>query len=703
VIDGFLPPLREELRLLPASPNLDGSPAWLVHDPVNNRFYRIGWVDFELLLRWGRGSPRQIVAAVNAETTLNIDERELEDLLRFLSHHCLLQPLGEQAVDLLRQRAGALKPSPWKWLLHHYLFFRIPLVRPQVWLARLAAHIGWIFSPAAAITVLILSLAGIWLAARQWETFATTFIDNLTWSGAVGYAVALSGAKLLHEMGHALTATRLGVRVAHMGLAMVVMFPMLYTDTSESWKLKDPRQRLANASAGIITELALAGLATLAWGLSPDGAFRSAMFFLATTSWVLTLAINATPFMRFDGYFILADILDMPNLHERSGALARVWLRRVLLGFDDPWPEPLPRRRHNFLIAFAFLTWAYRLIVFLTIALLVYHFFFKLLGIFLMVVEISWFIARPIWSEISIWIKRRGEIKAERKKTGWLLLLIILMALLLPWQTHVEGYGWLHPEHQYNVYSPRAGRLVALPAAGRVTQGQVLFVVASPDLQIAAQRAEALAQSHARELVGLVGLPNGEERRAGVRSQFDRFQAETSLYKAEQARMILTSPFAGMLVDLDPQLAPGVWINPRQRLATIIDPSRWVVDAYISEADIGRVRTGDYARVQAHSKSIHFLNGRVSEVDTARTTVLPHAMLDAQSGGPILTLPATSTEHHAEHAPRDAIYRVRIILDQPPGVSRMSVGKVIITGEARAWLPSVFERIASVLLRESSF
>lgn len=700
--EGTLPPLREELRLLPAAPNLDGSPAWMVQDPVNNRFFRIGWVDFELLLRWGRGSPRQIVAEVNSETTLDVDEREIEDLLRFLGHHCLLRPHGEQAVDLLRQRAAALKRGPWEWLLHHYLFFRIPLVRPQVWLARLAARIGWIFSPATAIAVLILSLAGIWLAARQWETFAATFVDHLTWSGALGYAVALSGAKLLHEMGHALTATRLGVRVAHMGLAMVVLFPMLYTDTAESWKLKNPRQRLAIASAGIITELALAGLATLAWGLSPDGAFRSAMFFLATTSWVLTLAINASPFMRFDGYFILADILDIPNLHERSGALARVWLRRSLLGFDDPWPERLPGR-DTLLISFALLTWAYRLIVFLGIALLVYHFFFKLLGVFLLAVEVGWFIARPIWSEIGVWVKRRGEIKAARKKAGWLLLIILMAALLLPWQTHVDGPGWLHPEHQFAVYSPLAGRLVALPSAGRVAQGQVLFVVASPDLQVAAGRAGSLAQARARELVGLAGLPEGEERRASVRSQRDQFLAEARLYEEEQSRMNLTSPFAGVLVDLDPQLAPGVWINPRQLLATIVDPSRWVVDAYVTEADIARVHPGDQARVQADSHSARFLHGRVSEVDTARTTVLPHTMLDAQSGGSILTLPATSAERHVEHAPRDAIYRVRILLDQPPVASRMSVGKVVIAGEARAWLPSVFERIASVLLRESGF
>jgi len=284
-----------------------------------------------------------------------------------------------------------------------------------------------------------------------------------------------------------------------------------------------------------------------------------------------------------------------------------------------------------------------------------------------------------------------------------LLLVVLTIAALLPWQTHVDGAGWVHPERQYDVYSPLPGRLAALPSSGQVTRGQVLFVVESPDLQVAARRARSLAQARARELVGLAGLPDGEERRAGVRAQRDQFQAETRLFEQEQSRMKLTSPFAGVLYDLDPQLAPGIWINRHQILATIVDPSRWVVDAYVAESDIARVRPGDKASVQASPHSVRFLSGRVSEVDTARATVLPHSMLDAQLGGSILTLPAASAERHVEHAPRDVIYRVRIVLDQPPTVRQMSVGKVVIAGEARAWLPSVIERIVSVLLRESGF
>ena len=698
-----LPALRDELRLLPAAANHDGSPAWMVQDPVNNRFFRIGWIDFEILLRWTLGSFKGIAEAVTAETTLTIDESEVHSLLVFLEQHSLLRASTPQMVDRLRQRAAMSKKGAYEWLLHNYLFFRLPLIRPQVWLASMLPWLAWIFTKTTAWSIVALSLIGLFLAARDWGVFASTVVDHMTLSGVVGYMVALVFAKALHEIGHAVTATRYGVRVAHMGVAMLVMFPMLYTDTSESWKLTKPRQRLAIASAGILVELALAGLATLAWSLAPDGGFKNAMFFLATTSWLLTLLVNASPFMRFDGYFILTDILDFPNLHERSGALARTWLRRTLLGFDEPWSEQLPGKQTAMLIGFAVLTWIYRLVVFFGIALLVYYFFFKVLGIFLMIVELVWFIAKPVWTELTVWQGRRSEIRPSRILTAVIVLAGLLLAAVVPWQTSIHGSGWMHAERQLVVYSPLAGRLVSLPRSGPVKDRQMLFELESPDLRLAEQRASGLADARGQELLGLTGLQDGEERRAQVTSQQDKFRAEATLYEKEQSRLKMVAPFSGVLVDLDPQLTSGVWIQPRQPLANLVDPSSWTVEAFVSEEDVARVRLGDPVRVHLGLRSISFLHGRVLEVDTSRTTVLPHSMLDAKAGGPIATLVASSEERRQERVPKEAIYRIKIALDRKPPGLQMQLTNVVISGQARAWLPGILSRIAAVAIRESGF
>ncbi|WP_172404570.1 site-2 protease family protein, partial [Halorubrum lacusprofundi] len=138
----------------------------------------------------------------------------------------------------------------WRWLLNNYLFIRIPLVRPAHWLARLMPWVSWLFSGWFLAVTALAAVTGIVLAARQLDVVETQLRGALSWDGAFGFAAALVVSKLLHELGHAFVSTRHGVRVGHMGIALLVMWPMPYTDTGESWKLQRSRNRFAIASAG---------------------------------------------------------------------------------------------------------------------------------------------------------------------------------------------------------------------------------------------------------------------------------------------------------------------------------------------------------------------------------------------------------------------------------------------------------------------
>lgn len=121
----------------------------------------------------------------------------------------------------------------------------------------------------------------------------------------------------------------------------------------------------------------------------------------------MTLAINLNPFMRFDGYYLLSDWLEVENLQDRAFARGKWWLREKLFGLGDPPPEPFGEPLGKGLLVYAFGTWIYRFFLFLGIAVLVYAYFFKVLGIFLFLVEILWFIGLPIWRELQAWWKRK--------------------------------------------------------------------------------------------------------------------------------------------------------------------------------------------------------------------------------------------------------------------------------------------------------
>lgn len=690
-----LPPLREDLRLHESAPEKDGSPAWSIQDPVTNRFFRIGWLEFECLLRWPN-DPAHIAEDIASTTPLAADKAQIEDFARFLERHHLLRPTPE-GVTRLASEANQPGWRHWRWWLHHYLFIRIPLIRPDRWLAASLPIVRPLFSSTALALIGFASFLGIMLVARQWDAFTHGVVESLTPAGIMGFVLALAISKSFHELGHALVATRYGVRVSHMGVALVVLWPMLYTDTSESWKLRSHRQRLAVSAAGITVEMALAGLSTLAWALLDDGLLRQAMLYLATTGWVLSLALNASPFMRFDGYFILSDLLDFPNLHERAGALAKTWLRRILLGWADPDPEPLPHKFRQALIAFALITWIYRLVVFLGIAVAVYLFFFKALGIFLFGVELVWFIFRPVWLELSVWRERWNEVKLDRrrwmKNLGWTGLALVT----IPWAFDITAPGIAHPARQQVVFGPFPARLAQLHPMGPVQAGTPLVLFDAPDLQIRALRTTASVQALNRRLTGLAFEDSGIDQRQATSERLGEQIAEAQATSEEVSRLRVKAEFDGVWLDVDPTLQAGTWVSTRNQVGILVDPRQWIVDTYVEQRQVERILIGAKAhfRPERHWFSIE---AKVIGIDATRSSKLSHVMLDARHGGPIATQPG-----ERQAMPVDALYRVRLSLAEPISERHETRGRTTIEGTRQSLVWEAFKRSAALIIRESGF
>lgn len=695
------PLLREELALMPGPALADGQPSWTLHDPARNRFFNIDWPTFEILRRWSFADAQAIVESVRQESTLALEPEDIERVTRFLGENQLLQARPGNARKLA-ERLGQMQGSRFKWLLHHYLFFRVPLVRPDAWLGRWQGVAGRFYSRGFAVLTLGALLLGLGQVARQWDSFTASLIDTFTWQGLAAYGVAVFLVKLLHELGHAFTAKRLGCRVPTMGVAFLVLWPMAYTDTNDTWRLPSRWQRLRVAAAGIVTELGVAAWATLAWGLLPDGELRSAAFVLATTSWVATLAINASPFMRFDGYFILADWLDMPNLHERSFALARWKLREWLFDLGEERPEHFALAKERALVAFAWVTWAYRLVVFLGIAVLVYHFAVKAIGILLFMVEIGWFILMPIRHELRAWKERWPAIRGRRRSRISLVVALLLVALvLLPWPGRVTVSGLLRPIAVWPVHAPGPAYLDALPhtEGDAIEAGEVLVRLAAPDIQVRRDAAAAQVE-RLRWLAASAGFDS--ESRARLQSaQEELATAETALAGLDQelARYQPKAPFAGYLYDLDPDLQAGQWLGSKERIALLVGREGYMVETFLDEEAVKRVTLGDTAAFVSDGGEGGRLDLVVRHIDADATRVLANGMLAAQAGGHILV-----RERRGQRVPERGVYRIVLAVASPPErlAGRSWRGTVVIHGgwEAPAW--RYLRNAFAVLLREAS-
>jgi putative peptide zinc metalloprotease protein len=697
-----LPRLRQELDLLPAPRERNGAPAWTLYDPVRSQFFRIGWLEFELLARWSNGSPAELAERTQRETGMTVTAEDVAGFAEHL-HQNQLAASEPGSWRLFTALAAQRRQHGLTWLLHSYLFFRIPLLRPDRMLGVIEPRLRFLFSRGFLLMVLAAFVAGLYFAGRHWDGLAARLQTLATTNALPWFFAILILAKVLHEFGHGLVAKRFGVRVPVAGIAVVLMWPMLYTDTTDAWRLTSRWQRLAVGIAGVGTELVLAVFALLAWGLLPPGTLRDAALMTATMTWLMTLAVNLNPFMRFDGYYLLADFTDMPNLQPRAFQMARWWIRSHVLGMGDPAPEIATSQRRHWMVAYAIATWVYRLFLFISIAVLVYHFFVKLVGIGLFLVEIGWFIVLPISRELRVWWRRRGEMRLSRgglMAAGFALVLGLLVAF--PWHTRVEAPAVVRAASFVRLFPQAPGRIEQVHVTGgaRVEKGTLLFTIAAPDIEsnIAITQAKILA---AEREVELSSTEHKSAERLGVLlGEIAARKRELQAFTDMQRRLSIRAPIAGEILDLPAEIREQRWVGDDTPLGILADRGRWALTAYVDEYDIARFAIGARVQFYPSSPDAPRLDGKVVGVDSADARTLEDKDLAHRRGGPIETRRPTAERLQ----PLQAIYKVHVEPLTPMATIPHGLrGTAHIEGEPQSLLSRFWRAALSVLIRETGF
>jgi putative peptide zinc metalloprotease protein len=487
-----------------------------------------------------------------------------------------------------------------------------------------------------------------------------------------------------------------------MGVALLVMAPVLYTDTSAAWRLRERRQRLAVGVAGIAAECCLAAYALLLWSFLPDGVLRSIVFVWATTTWVLTVLINLSPFMRFDGYYLFSDLIDVPNLQDRSFALARHQLRETLFGLGDPPPEVWSQQMRRLLLVYAFSTWIYRLVLFLGIAVVVYHMFFKLLGILLFLVEIWWFIGRPVMREVAEWVRRRrGRSLNVRTFITFAGVGLAMTALFIPWRTSIPAPALMTASSRVQLFSQMPGRVAAMRVrpGDHVRAGEHLIEFDSPDAAYRSDQASLRVAGLAAQIQAASQEPALRSRMQIFLREMEGARAELAAAVAEHERLLVRAPFSGTVVELAEPLSVGEWVKPGELVGVVADMSSSRIDAYLDEADLGRVALGAVAAFVPTNIASPRISARVVSVERTAIRALVDQELASTHGGAIATRPGPGEAL----VPEMPIYRVTLRPLDATAVRHAIVGTAVLEGQPASIAGQIWRNLVSVLIRESGF
>jgi putative peptide zinc metalloprotease protein len=623
-----LPPLRRDLQveLLPVRGG--GFPAVIVTDPVRGSYFRLAWPESGILLLWQEADSAEDLCRKLLETygvPATVDTIHAVAKFAFTNQLTETDQTGTWANYAALQSAG--RHGWFITLIHGYLFFRVPIVRPEPLLHHLLPHLALVYKRSFWMALASLAIFGTYLATRQWTAIVAEFQSALRLDGLHIYAAVVLCLKAIHELGHGLTTARMGCRVPTMGVAVMLGVPVFYSDTSDSWRLSKRTERLAIIFSGVAAEMIVASVAILVWSFLDDGPLRTICFALATTSIILSLTINLNPFMRFDGYFALSDYLGIPNLQSRAFALATWRLRQSLFDLGHPPPEVLPRRMVRILTTYAVLTAIYRLFLFLGIAAAVYIMFGKAIGIILGLFEIVVFIALPIARELSVWWKLRREIIA-RRRSRWLAGVVTVLAALFftPWLSTVEVPAVLTTAKEEAIYLPFPAKLIRIDVVdGQLVEpGETLFRADTADLE--QQRKKAILEQRALEFQAnrLHASEKEREGRVIMESRLARAREKAEALERQIEQLVIRAPFAGKIVDLDPQISVGLWLNPKHSLARLVSTRGARVKGLLSDSELPRIAIGasavfiaDDAAVPRRSLSVTFIapaaDGRLAE------------------------------------------------------------------------------------------
>lgn len=525
----------------------------------------------------------------------------------------------------------------WTQRIAHPLAIRIPLFDPDRLLVAALPYVRPLISWfGLAVWALVVGWAAV-LAAQHWEQLTGSVIDQaFTANNLLLLWLIYPLVKALHEFGHGITARAWGAAVHEMGIMLLVLIPVPYVEASSTTAFPEKGKRMAVAAAGIMVELFLAALALFLWLVLEPGLLRALAYNVMLVGGVSTLLFNGNPLLRFDGYYVFADAIEVPNLQARSKKYLGYLVQRYIYGNEDAKSPVETPGEHQWLLFYGVTSSIYRLfIMFVIITFIAGKFFF--VGIALAIWALVNQIVMPVIKG-AYFVLFSPELRRKRSRAVITSVLIAagvaVFAFVVPaplW-TSAEGVVWL-PEESL-VHAEVEGFVTEFLAAPgtEVSTGDPLIALSSPlfraeERLLLAKEQELRARYTESEYVDLV--------QAGViKKEIESVVADLELVQARKAKLTVRSPSAGVFVVSTGQDLPGRFAKKGQLLGYIIDRASIIIRVVVDQENIGLVRNRTLGVDVQHSDlTARPMAATILRQVPAGTFRLPSIALGAEGGG----------------------------------------------------------------------
>lgn len=673
LVNSAMRPLRLRRRpdLVSKRQRYHGRAYWVVKEPVALNYYRFHEEEHAILnMLDGQNSLQQIKDRFQAEfAPQRITLQDLQQFVGMLHRSGLVISQSSGQGRQLRRRGDEKRKKEVLGKLANIFALRFRGIDPEKLLNFLNPFTWWLFTPLCLCFVALLGLSALTLVGMNYHEFRTklpTFQQFFAAENWIYLGATMGIVKILHEFGHGLSCKRYGGECHEMGLMFLVFTPCLYCNVSDSWMLPNKWHRVFIGAAGMYVELILASIATWLWWYSQPGLFNFLCLSVMFICSVSTVMFNGNPLLRFDGYYILMDILEIPNLRQKSTEILKRWFQQYCLGLKLQENPFLPHRHHFWFALYTIAAVIYRWVVVFSITLFLMKvlepYGLQSIGKMIAIAGLVGMVVQPLWATIKF---LRTPGRASKMKSKNLLISSVVTASILgvlafvPFPFHINCAMEIQPQRASQVFAMVPGRLVAWhkQPGELVAAGEVIAELDSIDLQIQQAKFQSeldMALQHLEVLRAQVHEDPQALAQLDTATEIVRAKTEL-LNKAKQkiAMLEVRSQADGYVIPPPPKPMPKVdeeeqlptWTgNPfdpknsdayfaeSDMLCLIGNPKQMEAVLVVDQADIDLIKLEDEVDMKIDSARLETFSGKIRQISEMDMKVTPENLATAVGG-----------------------------------------------------------------------
>jgi putative peptide zinc metalloprotease protein len=619
-----------------------GKPVYVLYDPVKFQAHRLSLLDYEVASRIR--NDRTLAACFQACVKDGVlgpeSEANFFDFVTRLDNLSVLST-SQQDADLLYQRfqtrAAGEKKAKWTG----FLFLTIPLANPDRFLDRSIRHVAFLFSKQVLLLVAGLMVAASVVVFNRWEEFIQPLNSILALNNLMFMSVAFLALKVWHELGHGYVCKYFGGRVPEMGCKLIAGMPLAYMDATSAYSFPKRFHRIAVMLGGMYFEVLVAIPATFLWAFLPDTFIGSCAYQLIFMAGVATIFFNANPLMKYDGYFILSDLLGIPNLRSKaSNELNGLFKRRILgIASDEDRSPDWP-----ILLCYGMASSLYGLSLIVSISVMI-ALRFHVLGLILSAIQLGSMSYRSI-KKLFAYLLTSPETEPVRGRSRTVAAILAAgipaLLLLLPIPTSIRVPGVVSSETTTIVRAETPGILTSIHSelGESVRAGQALIRIRNVDSETE-RKAEGIRAQAAKRGALLVNRTNIQE---AAKQRLEAVQAERKQKQAviKAGKSFVLSPQEGRLMQVVPDHQIGKFIQVGDPVARVVS-GKATIRAFVSESQLAsaKLQVGSQVRLQLSANSIWSSTGVIKSVSAAKTERFEDLAVTTAGSGSITLDPET--------------------------------------------------------------